>query len=225
MDKTITVILPDNLIDEYKESMKKYDFSYIDLRFHFNKETMKVEKITTATGENPYFAELEFSEDDRERIAASKSIRECIEEKEMSRKLGNCLLRAGFHVLNDIRNFPKKKFSIIRHFGPKCWDELDGFCSKNGIELQDNNLAPVYKPDDTVVLLNDREGLGYNAEMFKAGTILTVIEKLEDNSPLAFRTAVPLYMCCRNSHKGFLEKVVCSPGELKLLKRGNANER
>ena len=221
----LNVKLSDSLIDEYKESMEKYDFSYIDLRLHFNKETMKVEKITTATGENPYFAELEFSEDDREEIAASKSIRECIEEKEMSRMLGNCLLRAGFRVLNDIRNFPKKKFSIIRHFGPKCWDELEGFCSKNGIELQDNDLAPVFKPDDTVVLLNDREGLGYKADPFTKGTILTVIERLEDNSPFAFRAVVPLYMCCRNSYKGFLEKVVCSPGELKILEKGNINEQ
>ncbi len=217
--------LPDSLIDEYKESMKKYDFSYIDIRLHFNKETMKVEKITTATGESPYFAELEFSEDNEEEIAASKSIRECIEEKEMSRKLGNCLLRAGFHVLNDIRNYPKKRFVNIRNIGPKCLEELYDFCEKSDIVLQNDDIAPVFKPDDTVVLLNDREGLGYKSDPFTKGTILTVIEKLEDNSPLAFRAAVPLYICCRNNYKGFLEKVVCSSGELKLLKRGNANER
>lgn len=202
----IDIDIPDDILREYKKSMIIHQYSYMDLRLHFDRQTMNANKVTVSTGSNPYYKELDFSVPSTSKGHA-KRIEDLHAVKMISTKLSNLLQRSGFYTVSDIEWYPLSKFPKLKNMGIKNFDELLIFCHIYGIRLQDENIAPVYEENDKVTLLVDKGREGY-----REGVVMTVKEKIDRAN------SVTHYKCYRDFYNKE-DNVICSAGELELVEK------
>ena len=142
-------------------------------------------------------------------------IRTLIDQRRISPKIGNCLLRAGINTTKDLTYISEHQLMKIHNFGNKMLEELKGFCDDNQIEIGSSiGNIPQFSKGDVVINTVDKYTNGYTKRRIEKGSVLTIGGLKE---VIGCTTHMPLYMCYMDDSKNEFDGILCSAGEIQIV--------